>query len=113
MNAIFESDRLPALADFLGEVASAASVEPEVAGDAMLAGSPDAAQLNPGFGLVVSEIKVDLPIELDLVEEQGAWQLDAAPPTQLMETSVMPVLHRVRMTVSLDNGERSFDTVES
>lgn len=98
MREIFEFDRLPALADFLGELASAASVEPETAGEEMLA---------------VSEIKVDLPIELNLIQDNGAWQLDAAPPTQLVETSVMPVLHRVRMTVSLDNGERGLYTVES
>jgi hypothetical protein len=73
-------------------------VEPEVAGDEVLA---------------VSEIKLDLPFELDLLQEQGAWQLDAAPPTQKIETTVMPVWHRLRLRVSLENGERNHDTVES
>jgi hypothetical protein len=107
---IFEPDRLPSLAEFLGELVGAAQVEPEL-GDVF--GSPDAAQRNPGFGLAVSEIKADLPFELDLIEEQGAWQLDAAPPTQKIETSVMPVLHRLRIRVVLDDGERGLDTVES
>jgi hypothetical protein len=95
---IFEPDRLPSLAEFLGEVASAAGVEPEGAGAEQLA---------------VSEIKVDLPFELDLVQSDGAWQLDAAPPTQWIETTVMPVWHRIRLRVTLDDGERSLDTVES
>lgn len=103
---IFESDRLPGLADFLGGLASAASAEPE-------ADSPDEAQLNQGFVLAVSELKVDLPVELDLVEDNSVWRLDAAPPTQWIETTVMPVWHRVRMTVSLDDGERGLDSVES
>ena len=103
---IFESDRLPALAAFLGELASAADAGPE-------AGSPDEALLNPGLFLAVSEIKVDLPFELDLVQDSNTWRLDAAPPTQWIETTVMPVWHRVRMTVSLDDGQRSLDTVES
>lgn len=92
------SDRLPSLADFLAELAGAASVDPEVAGEETLA---------------VSEIKLDLPIELDLLQEQGVWQLDAAPPTQKIETTVMPVWHRVRLRVRVDDGERSLDTVES
>ena len=61
----------------------------------------------------VSEIKVDLPIELNVLQEQGVWQLDAAPPTQKIETTVMPVWHRVRLRVSVDNGERNLDPVES
>ena len=67
---IFESDRLPALAAFLGELASAADAGPE-------AGSPDEALLNPGLFLAVSEIKVDLPFELDLVQDSNTWRLAA------------------------------------
>jgi len=96
--AISSEDRLSSLADFLGDLVSAAGVET----DSM---APEA--------MVVSEIRLDLPFELDLLEEQGAWQLDAGPPTQWIETSVMPVWHRLRIKVSLDNGERSLDTVES
>jgi hypothetical protein len=88
------ADRLPSLADLLSELAGAASIDPRAEGDEMLA---------------VSEIKVDLPIELDLLEERGAWQLDAAPPSQKVATTVMPVWHRVRLRVSLDNGERDLD----
>lgn len=95
---ILESDRLPSLADFLSELASAASVDADSAGEETI---------------WVSEIKVDLPIELNVLQEQGVWQLDAAPPTQKIETTVMPVWHRVRLRVSVDHGERSLDPVES
>ncbi len=83
------SDRLPRLAEFLGELASAASVD---------ADSPFEETTQ------VSEIKVDLPIELNLFQERGGWQLDASPPTQKVETTVMPVWHRVKLRVTLDDG---------
>jgi len=92
------ADRLPSLADFLAELADAATVDPEVSGDDMM---------------LVSEIKVDLPLEMNLMQEQGVWQLDVAPPTQKIATTVMPVWHRVRLRVSVDHGERNLDPVES
>jgi hypothetical protein len=96
--AIDPSDRLPALAEFLAELAGAASVDPDSAGEETIS---------------VSEIKVDLPIELNLLEELGRWQLDAAPPSQKIETTVMPVWHRVRLRVTVNNGERDLEPVES
>ena len=94
------ADRLPSLAEFVGELAGAASVEADV----------DVAEQEAVY---VSEIKVDLPFELNLLEELGAWQLDAAPPTQKIETTVMPVWHRLRVTVAVDNGERNIESVEA
>jgi hypothetical protein len=61
----------------------------------------------------ISEMNIDLPFELDLLQESDAWQLDAAPPTQKIETTVMPVWHRLRLRVTVENGERSFEPVES
>ncbi len=92
-------DRLPSLAEFVGELAAAASVDHDASIDAEM--------------FYVDSIQLELPFELDLVQENGVWQIDAAPPTQIVDTTVMPVLHRVRMTVSLDDGERSIDSVES
>ena len=96
-DAIDPSDRLPALAAVLAELAGAASVDPDSAGEETI---------------LVSEIKVDLPIELNLLHEQGVWQLDASPPTQKIETTVMPVWHRVQLRVTVD-GERNLEPVES
>ena len=93
-------DRLPSLAEFLGELAGAVSPDDDV----------DVAEQEAVF---VSEIKLDLPFELDLLEESGAWQLDAAPPTQKIETTVMPVWHRVRLTVAVNDGERDIESVEA
>lgn len=95
---IDHADRLPRLAEFLGELASAASVD---------ADSPFEEATH------VSEIKVDLPIELNLLQERGVWQLDASPPTQKIETTVMPVWHRVRLRVTLDNGGSNLEPMES
>lgn len=95
---IYPNDRLLSLADFLAELAGAAGIDPEISGKEILA---------------VSEIKLDLPIELDLLQERGVWEIDAAPPTQKIETTVMPVLHRVRLRVSVDDGEYNLNAVES
>lgn len=91
------ADRLPALAEFLADLAGAASIDPDFAGEETI---------------WISEIKLDLPIELNLLEDSGAWQLDASPPTQIIETSVMPVWHRVRLRVTVNNGERNLEPVE-
>jgi hypothetical protein len=92
------SDRLPALSEFLAELASVASVD---------------ADSEIEEAVSISEINVDLPFELNLLQESGAWQLDAAPPTQKIDTTVMPVWHRVRLRVTVDNGERDFEPMES
>lgn len=92
-----ESDRLPTLCALVAELAGACVVIPETEGNVLL----------------VSEVALELPIELDLTEEGEGWRLDAAPPTQQVETTVLPVWHRLRLKVSLDDGERSLDAVEA
>lgn len=101
MSAPYEfdlSDRLPPLSEFLAELAAVGNIDPDSAVEEAVS---------------ITEIKVDLPFELNLLEELGAWQLDAAPPTQRIETTVMPVWHRLRLRVTVDNGERSLEPVES
>jgi hypothetical protein len=92
-----ESDRLPTLCALVAELAGACAVIPEAEGDALL----------------VSEVALELPIELGMMDEGEGWRLDAAPPTQQVETTVLPVWHRLRLKVSLDDGERSLDAVEA
>jgi hypothetical protein len=91
-------DRLPSLGSFISELAGAACVEPQGDGEGRL---------------MVSEMAFDLPFELELMEDAGAWQLGAAPPTQKVETTVMPVWHRVRLRVRLDDDERGVGALES
>jgi hypothetical protein len=77
---------LPSLAEFVAEVSGA-----EAASDA---------------DLTVSELSVDLPIELRLSVDGGSvTSIAAGPPTQRTETSVMPVFHQLRLTLALDDGE--------
>ena len=51
-------------------------------------------------GLVGLTIGVDLPVELDVWSEQEAVTgIGAAPPTQIVETTIMPVFHRLSVEV--------------
>ncbi|MEQ8403459.1 MAG: hypothetical protein RKE49_00065 [Oceanicaulis sp.] len=79
---------LPSLAAFVAELSGA-----EAAAEA---------------GLTVTTLSVDLPMELSLGVEDGAVRAIAAgPPTQRTETTVMPVFHRLRLTLALDDAERT------
>jgi hypothetical protein len=97
MSAVRPVDGLPTLGSLVSELAGAAGVIPEAAGEVLL----------------VSELTLDLPVEIELTDEDGEWRIEAAPPTQLVETTVLPVWHRVQLRVSLDDGERSLEPVEA
>ena len=107
MREIDPEQRLPSLADFLGELVSAVAVEPELPVDEEL--PRELLQQ----GMHVSELTAEMPFELELIEDQGVWQLDAAPPTQCIETSVLPVWHRLQITVRLEDGDAGLDSLES
>jgi hypothetical protein len=48
----------------------------------------------------LERLVVETPVELQaLTETEGALSLGVAPPRQARETTVMPVLHRLRITV--------------
>lgn len=62
-------------------------------------GDPDSGQV-----LTVEQLNFDLPVELQLeIDDQGRLNLKAAPPTQQIETSVMPVFHQIKLSVVKDN----------
>lgn len=49
----------------------------------------------------VEELTFDLPVELDPWYEGGlVTSLGASPPTQIVSTTVMPVFHRLRVTLA-------------
>jgi hypothetical protein len=53
----------------------------------------------------IDELTFDLPVELDPVVADGLVSaLGASPPTQIVETSVMPVFHRLRVTLAEGEG---------
>lgn len=59
-----------------------------------------------GVEMRMERAELDLPIELDVrADDRGVVTIASAPPTQQVETSYMPVFHRIRMTVTAD--ERS------
>ncbi len=64
--------------------------------------SAAAAALAEGGGvLLVEQLTVDTPMELALDGEAGALRFDATGPSQTIETSILPVFHRIRATIAL------------
>ena len=56
----------------------------------------------PDQPLYLDQLKIDLPFEIEV----SAADPDAGPvaaPTQTFETGVMPVWHRMRMTISAES----------
>ena len=59
--------------------------------------------LGLGLAMHMERADLDLPVELDAeVAEDGAVSLTSAPPTQHVETTYMPVFHRLRLVVAVD-----------
>ena len=61
-----------------------------------------------GEGLVVTveELALEMPIEVGIaVADDGRVALAAAPPTQRIETSILPVFHQLRVRIALSDGE--------
>lgn len=66
------------------------------------------------LGMYIETLTLDLPIEIQtLRNEANELELGVAPPTQWIETTVQPVLHRVRVTLELDDGESRDQALES
>ncbi len=56
-----------------------------------------------GHRLTVDALKVTMPIELSIdVDNTGAVTVNGSAPTQTVETTIMPVFHRVRMRLTVD-----------
>ena len=65
----------------------------------------DAGLFDPslGVGMYMERAAVDTPIEVDvLVDEDGGVTLVGAPPTQHVETTYMPVFHKIRLVVTAE-----------
>lgn len=49
----------------------------------------------------IDELTFDLPVELEPTVAEGlVTTLGASPPTQIIATTVMPVFHRLRVTLA-------------
>jgi hypothetical protein len=57
--------------------------------------------------LTIERLRLELPIEVSLALPRGAAEgLTAGPPTQRLETSVLPVFHRLSVTLERDHERR-------
>jgi hypothetical protein len=53
-----------------------------------------------GQAMTIEQLTVDMPIELKVaVNPDGTVNVKGSPPTQLIQTTVMPVFHRMRVKV--------------
>ncbi|GAA5026974.1 hypothetical protein ACFQRL_11295 [Microbacterium fluvii] len=60
----------------------------------------DLADVGEAGGMSIESVVVETPLELSVrARAAGDVDLAAAPPRQARETSVMPVLHRIRLRV--------------
>lgn len=88
-------DQFPGLADLLEDILSP---QLELGSDPL---KPDEA-----FGFYVERLALDVPLELQsLRNAQNQMEMGASFPTQWIETTVTPVLHRLRLTLELDDQE--------
>ncbi|MEL6440786.1 MAG: hypothetical protein AAFQ80_16210 [Cyanobacteria bacterium J06621_8] len=54
--------------------------------------------------MAIEKVTVDMPVEFKvLVDDDGQASLKSNAPTQSTETSIMPVFHRLKLTVELDS----------
>jgi len=84
-NELDDDEGLPPLADLVSGFA--AYFEP---------------QANEAMGMIVSDVTVDLPVELD-VDVLGVMR--GSTPTQYTETTVMPVFHRLRLRIEASDDD--------
>jgi hypothetical protein len=100
---IEEEDRFPGLAELLEDF-----LTPQLELDA------DPMQPDRQYGLFVERLALDLPLEFQtLRDSDNRLTLGTSPPTQWIETSVQPVLHRLRVTLERDDDESRNETMES
>jgi hypothetical protein len=106
--SVHDDDRFPGLAELLEDFLTP---QLELATDPL---QPD--QL---LGLFVERLALDMPLEMQTLREgegeaNGSKKtprlsLGTSPPTQWIETSVQPVLHRLRVTLELEPEQANDD----
>ena len=56
--------------------------------------------------MAIEKVKVEMPVEIKvLVDDDGQASLKSNAPTQSTETTIMPVFHRLKLTVELDRDQ--------
>ena len=60
-----------------------------------------------GISCSITDVKVDLPVEIGVkVDDDGNVSLASAPPTQQIDTTIFPVLHRMQLCLVLEDGPK-------
>jgi hypothetical protein len=55
---------------------------------------------------ILEEARLELPIELAVrIDDDGEVRVEASPPRQQIETTVLPVFHTLKLRVTLDGNE--------
>jgi hypothetical protein len=68
--------------------------------------TPDVSNPEQVQALYVDTLTLELPVEIQpLREEAEKFRLGISPPTQWIETSVLPVWHKIRIKMEVDHGE--------
>jgi hypothetical protein len=65
-------------------------------------------QVDPttGFAMTIEQVTVDMPVELKIeANPDGTVQTKGCPPTQSVQTTVMPVFHQVKLRVVREDDE--------
>lgn len=102
-SSVHDDDRFPGLAELLEDFLTP---QLELAADPM--------QPEQMLGLFVERLALDMPLEMQTLREsegetENRLSLGTSPPTQWIETSVQPVLHRLRVTLELDPEQANDD----
>ncbi len=59
-----------------------------------------------GLKMSIDEVVIDMPMEFDIMtDDEGNLVLGSAPPTQTIETTFMPVFHRVKVGIRILNDD--------
>lgn len=109
--SVHDDDRFPGLAELLEDFLTP---QLELAADPL--------QPEQMLGLFVERLALDMPLEMQTLRESDSesetlnesktanrLRLGTSPPTQWIETSVQPVLHRLRVTLELDSEQANDD----
>ncbi len=59
------------------------------------------ADLSSSQAIRIDQMHIDVPFEIDVIcDENGVVTLGSSPPTQPIETTFMPTIHRMRLTIT-------------
>ncbi|MEM9276381.1 MAG: hypothetical protein AAGA80_26030 [Cyanobacteria bacterium P01_F01_bin.143] len=59
---------------------------------------------NSGLAIAVEDVSLDMPVEIGVtVDDEGKVTLHGSPPTQLTETTTLPVFHQMKLKVVRDD----------